>query len=298
MGESFVRPVVTAIETLVDTLTLEPIEVNLFRGQTPLDERHAKRIYGGQVIAQALMAAYQTVNGRRCHSLQAYFIRPGDPKAPVLYEVERSREGKSFTTRRVIAIQHGEQILNLAASFQVDEPGFEHAFPMPPTPGPDTLPSDADLLRLAVEKASQSVRNEAMKELVARDFAIEMRRIDPINPMKPVKADPHQKLWFRAAGDVGDDAAMNQCILAYATDMSLLSTCARPHGVSWQVGVQMASLDHILWFHRPSRISDWHLYVQDSPSASGARGFNRGAIYGQDGQLLASVAQEGLIRPR
>lgn len=282
-----------AIETLVDTLTLEPIEVNLFRGKTPEDERHSKRIYGGQVIAQALMAAYQTVGQRRCHSLQAYFIRPGDPKAPVLYEVERSREGKSFTTRRVIAIQHGEQILNLAASFQVDEPGFEHAFPMPETPSPDTLPSDADLMKLAGDRMP-----DAMKELVARDFAIEMRRFEPLNPMKPRKAEPYQKLWFRAAADVGDDPVMNQCILAYATDMSLLSTCARPHGVSWQVGVQMASLDHILWFHRPSKAGAWHLYVQDSPSASGARGFNRGAIYTQDGQLIASVAQEGLIRPR
>jgi len=283
----------TAIETLIDILTLEPIEVNLFRGQTPEDERRHNRIYGGQVIAQALMAAYQTVQGRRCHSLQAYFIRPGDPKAPVLYEVERSREGKSFTTRRVIAIQHGEQILNLAASFQVDEPGFEHMFKPPAADPPDRVPTDAERARLAGEDMSPH-----MKELVARDFSIEMRRLDPVNPFKPEKAEPAQRVWFRASGDVGDDIAMNQCVIAYATDMSLLATCARPHGVSWMTGVQMASLDHILWFHRPSRARDWHLYVQDSPSASGARGFNRGSIYTADGVLVASAAQEGLIRPR
>ena len=283
----------SAIQTLIDILTLEKIEENLFRGQTPEDERHHNRIYGGQVIAQALMAAYRTVEGRRCHSLQAYFIRPGDPKAPVLYEVERSREGRSFTTRRVIAIQHGEQILNLAASFQVDEPGYEHQSPMPDAPLPEDVPSDAERAASAADDTPPQ-----LKELVARDFAIEMRRVDPVNPLKPEKAEPYQRVWFRAAGEVGDDPALNQCVIAYATDMSLLATCARPHGVSWMTGVQMASLDHILWFHRPSRARDWHLYVQDSPSAGGARGFNRGSIYTAEGLLVASAAQEGLIRPR
>jgi acyl-CoA thioesterase-2 len=282
-----------AVRTLIDALRLEPIEVNLFRGQTPPDEINQNRIYGGQVIAQALMAAYRTVEGRVCHSLQAYFIRPGDPKAPVLYEVERSRDGKSFTTRRVIAIQHGEQILNLAASFQVEEQGFEHATPAPAAPPPESVPSDLERAEMAGDKVPA-----AMREFLARDRAIEMRRVDPIFPMKPKKADPVQKVWFRATDAVGDDVAINQCVLAYATDMSLLSTCARPHGVSWLTGVQMASLDHIIWFHRPSRAEEWHLYDQDSPSASGARGFNRGAIYTLDGRLVASVAQEGLIRPR
>lgn len=281
-----------AIQPLLETLDLERIEVNMFRGLTPEDERNRFRIYGGQVIAQALMAAYRTIEGRFCHSLQAYFIRPGDPKIPVLYEVERSREGKSFATRRVIAIQHGEQIFNMAASFQVLEDGYEHQFPMPETPAPETIPNDQ-------ERASSEPDLPAMlKEFVARDFAVEFRRIDPINPLKPEVAEPRQKVWFRAAGDVGDDVALNQCVLAYATDMSLLGTCARPHGVSWFTGVQMASLDHILWFHRPSRAHHWHLYDQDSPSASGARGFNRGAIYTREGGLIASVAQEGLIRPR
>jgi len=280
------------IQPLLDTLDLERIEVNLFRGLTPDDERNRLRIYGGQVIAQALMAAYRTIEGRFCHSLQSYFIRPGDPKIPVLYEVERSREGKSFATRRVIAIQHGEQIFNMAASFQVLEQGFEHQFDMPDAPAPQDVPNDYE--RAAAEPDMPAM----LKEFVARDFAVEFRRIDPVNPLKPQKQEPRQKVWFRAAGDVGEDVALNQCVLAYATDMSLLGTCARPHGVSWYTGVQMASLDHILWFHRPSLAHHWHLYDQDSPSASGARGFNRGAIYTREGGLIASVAQEGLIRPR
>ena len=184
----------TAIETLIDILTLEPIEVNLFRGQTPEDERRHNRIYGGQVIAQALMAAYKTVQGRRCHSLQAYFIRPGDPKAPVLYEVERSREGKSFTTRRVIAIQHGEQILNLAASFQVDEPGFEHMFKPPAADPPDRVPTDAERARLSGEDLSPH-----MKELVARDFSIEMRRLDRHVAALDLRAAPRRQLDDRRA---------------------------------------------------------------------------------------------------
>jgi acyl-CoA thioesterase-2 len=282
-----------AVQTLVDSLTLEAIEVNLFRGHTPPDEVGQNRIYGGQVIAQALMAAYRTVEGRMCHSMQAYFIRPGDPRAPVLYEVERSRDGRSFTTRRVIAIQHGEQIFNLAASFQVAEDGFEHATPIPESPAPLDVMSDLDRVAAAGDKIPAP-----MKEFLARDRAIEVRRVDPINPLKPEAAPPFQKVWFRAAEAVGDDPALNQALVAYATDMSLLSTCARPHRVSWMSGVQMASLDHIIWFHRPSMAHEWHLYDQDSPSASGARGFNRGAIYTQDGRLVASVAQEGLIRKR
>ncbi|KAF0177618.1 MAG: acyl-CoA thioesterase II [Hyphomonadaceae bacterium] len=282
----------TAIQTLIDTLSLEPIEVNLFRGQTPADERERDRIFGGQVIAQALMAAYRTIEGRACHSLQCYFIRPGDPKAPVLYQVERSRDGRSFATRRVIAIQHGEQIFNLAASFHVHEEGYEHAAPMPEAPAPETAQTDQE--RFAPYVATMPA---AFAESMARDRAIEVRRVDPNNPLKPEKKPPHQQVWFRAVADVGESVALNQCMMAYATDMSLLDTCARPHGVSWLTGVQMASLDHIIWFHRPSRAHQWHLYDQDSPSASGARGFNRGAIYLEDGTLVASVAQEGLIRP-
>ena len=283
----------TAIDTLIATLTLEPIEVNLFRGRTPDDEVNRDRIFGGQVIAQALMAAYQTIEGRTCHSLQSYFIRPGDPKAPVLYEVERSRDGKSFTTRRVIAIQHGEQIFNLAASFHVEEQGYEHQSPLPDAPDPETV--ETEQARWASYAKAMPA---AFRDHVARDRAIDVRRVDPISPLKPERKPASQQVWFRATGPVPDTVAINQCMLAYASDMSLLDTCARPHGVSWLSGVMMASLDHVIWFHRPSNAGQWHLYAQDSPSASGARGFNRGEIYLQDGTLVASVAQEGLLRPR
>lgn len=280
----------SAMDELVDTLTLEPIEVNLFRGRTPKEERF--RIFGGQVVAQALMAAYRTVEGRICHSLQSYFIRPGDPAMPVLYQVERSRDGKSFTTRRVIAIQKGEQIFNMACSFQTPEDGLDHQSEMPPAPNPDNLPDDN-------ERWAEAFKDdpEQLKRWV-RERPIEMRQVDAIDLLKPEKAPAHQMLWFRAAGDIGDDIAMNQALLAYASDFSLLGTAMRPHGVSWMSGVQTASLDHILWFHRPTNFSHWHLYVQDSPSASGARGFNRGAIYREDGVLVASAAQEGLMRWR
>jgi acyl-CoA thioesterase-2 len=276
------------MDTLTSTLTLEPIEVNLFRGLSPPEER--TRIFGGQVVAQALIAAYKTVGGHVCHSLQSYFIRPGDPTLPVLYQVERSRDGKSFATRRVLAIQKGEQIFNMACSFQVPEDGFEHQSDMPePAFSPEEMGKFIEAwMKTAPEQATRWLR----------DSPIEMRAIDPVDVMKPVVKPPHQMVWLRARADVGDDIAMNQALLAYSSDYSLLGTAMRPHGVSWQSGVQTASLDHILWFHRPTNFAHWHLYVQDSPSASGARGFNRGAIYRADGALVASAAQEGLIRRR
>lgn len=276
------------MDALISTLTLDPIEVNLFRGNSPPEER--TRIFGGQVVAQALIAAYKTVNGHVCHSLQSYFIRPGDPTVPVLYQVERSRDGKSFTTRRVLAIQKGEQIFNMACSFQVPEDGYEHQSEMPAPPySPEQVGKFIDeWMKTAPEQATRWLR----------DSPIDMRAIDPVDVMKPKVKPPHQMVWLRARSDVGDDIAMNQALLAYSSDYSLLGTAMRPHGVSWQSGVQTASLDHILWFHRPTNFSEWHLYVQDSPSASGARGFNRGAIYRSDGTLVASAAQEGLIRRR
>jgi acyl-CoA thioesterase-2 len=281
----------SSMKELVDVLTLEQIEVNLFRGQSPKDE--VGRIFGGQVIAQALLAAYATVEGRICHSLQAYFIRPGDPTIPVLYEAERSRDGKSFTTRRVIAIQRGEQILNLAASFQVEEQGFEHQTEAPEARNPDDLPSDADRWIEAAKRFPERFANVSRRER-----AIELRSDDHVDWFDPKPAPARQRVWFRARQPV-QGVAMNQAVLAYASDMSLLGTSMRPHGVTWfKGGVQTASLDHILWFHRPVHAHEWHLYDQDSPSASGARGFNRGSIYAQDGRLVASVAQEGLIRPR
>jgi acyl-CoA thioesterase-2 len=278
----------SAMDDLINILTLEPIEVNLFRGVSPPEER--QRIFGGQVVAQALMAAYKTVGDKVCHSLQSYFIRPGDPSIPVLYQVERSRDGKSFATRRVIAIQKGEQIFNMACSFQTQEAGYEHQSEMPT---PAYSPEEVGKF---VEAWIKSQPEENTRWL--RNAPIEMRAIDPVDVSNPKPKPPQQMVWLRARSDAGDDIALNQAFLAYSSDYSLLGTAMRPHGVSWQSGVQTASLDHIIWFHRPTNFSEWHLYVQDSPSASGARGFNRGAIYRNDGTLVASTAQEGLIRKR
>lgn len=280
----------SVMDELVDVLNLEAIEVNLFRGRSPAEER--QRIFGGQVVAQALTAAYRTVEGRTCHSLQSYFIRPGDPSVPVLYQVERSRDGKTFATRRVIAIQHGEQIFNLACSFQTPEDGFDHAATMPKVTPPDQLQDDFDRLDQELKDVPPKMRAWLRKR------PIEMRPIEPMSLTNPKPMSNEQYVWIRARGDLGDDVALNQALLSYASDFSLLGTSMRPHGVSWMSGVQTASLDHILWFHRPTNFSRWHLYVQDSPSASGARGFNRGAIYREDGVLVASAAQEGLIRQR
>jgi acyl-CoA thioesterase II len=283
----------SGINELLSALRLDQIEVNIFRGVTPEQEQGWNRIFGGQVVAQALMAAYRTVDKQVCHSLQAYFIRPGDPKAPVLFEVERSRDGKSFTTRRVAAIQHGAQILNLAASFQIPEAGFEHAFGMPDVPPPETLPDERE--RLLAQPDVPSL----MKEMLGRDFAIEVRIVDPLDGLAPEKRPPRQQAWFRAVDGAGDDSVVNQVLLAYASDMLLLKTGLYPHGVSLiDRRLQAASLDHAIWFHRPVRFTDWHLYDMDSPSASGARSFNRGLVYSRDGVLVASTAQEGLIRFR
>lgn len=282
----------SAVEELIRVLDLEPIEVNLFRGFTPRESR--QRIFGGQVVAQALLAAYKTVEARHCHSLQSYFIRPGDPKLPVLYQVERSRDGHSFATRRVIAIQKGEQIFNLACSFQTPEAGLEHQGTMPEAPPPEQVADERERLAERFAGAPEDIRQQML-----RDRPIEMRPCDPVGFLTPVRRPPFENIWFRSRADFGDDVALNQAALAYASDMSLLSTSMRPHGVTWASGkVQSASLDHCVWFHRPTRFSEWHLYAQDSPSASGARGFNRGAVYRADGVLVASVAQEGLIRLR
>ncbi|NIJ40018.1 acyl-CoA thioesterase-2 [Parvibaculum indicum] len=279
-----------AVEDLIQILDLEPIEQNLFRGHSP--DVSWQRVFGGQVIGQALVAAYRTVEDRICHSLHAYFIRPGDPKVPILYEVDRARDGKSFTTRRVVAIQHGKQIFNLAASFQIQEEGFEHQADMPDVPMPEDLKTESEL--------REAVKDKLTPEIAAhfsRPRPIEIRPVDPQNYFDPEPMEPAQHVWFRAVKDVGTTESINQCVLAYASDMTLLDTCIRPHGVSWMQGkLQSASLDHAMWFHAPVRTSDWLLYAQDSPSASGSRGFNRGSIFTRDGRLVASVAQEGLIR--
>jgi acyl-CoA thioesterase-2 len=287
IAEGFLMSV---MDELTDILALEAIEVNLFLGRTPPEER--QRIFGGQVVAQALTAAYKTIDARICHSLQSYFIRPGDPALPVLYQVERSRDGKSFATRRVIAIQKGEQIFNMACSFQEAEPGFDHQSAMPEAPSPESVADENERWRELFKDDPDSLKRWV------RDRPIEMRPIEPVDLRHPKPAPAQHMVWVRARGDLGEDVALNQALLAYASDYSLLGTAMRPHGVSWMSGVQTASLDHIIWFHRPTNFSRWHLYVQDSPSASGARGFNRGAIYRDDGALVASTAQEGLIRKR
>jgi acyl-CoA thioesterase-2 len=280
----------TSVEDLIELLDLERIEENLYRGHSP--DVSWQRVFGGQVIGQALMAAYRTVEGRHCHSLHAYFIRPGDPKVPIVYEVDRSRDGKSFTTRRVVAIQHGKQIFNLAASFQVPETGFEHQVDMPKVPMPEELASERELRKVVAEKLPPEIAKH-----FSRPRPIEIRPVNPQAYIDPEPLEPVQHVWFRARKSVGDDIPLHQCIAAYASDMTLLDTCIRPHGVSWVSGkLQSASLDHAMWFHAPFSTEDWLLYTQDSPSASGARGFNRGSIYTREGKLVASVAQEGLIR--
>jgi acyl-CoA thioesterase-2 len=268
-------------EDLVDTLALERIEVNLFRGLAPRDQ--GPRIFGGLVIGQALMAAYKPVEARVCHSLHCYFLRPGDPSIPILYEVDRARDGRTFVARRVTAIQHGEQIFNLAGSFQTPEEGLEHQDPMPDEPMPDQLADEQELRKVLTAKLPP-----LMRQMAERPRPIEMRPVDPQNFMD-----------MRATAPIGDDVAFNQAAIAYASDMSFLSTAMRPHAMGWQTpGLQTASIDHAIWFHRRSNFNEWHLYAQKSPSASGSRGFNLGEIYSQDGRLVASAAQEGLMRYR
>lgn len=280
-------------QTIQSILELEQLEHNLFRGRSP--ETSWQRVFGGQVIAQALVAAYRTVENRTCHSLHAYFIRPGDPTVPILYEVDRARDGKSFTTRRVTAVQHGEQIFNLAASFQVPEQGYTHQSPMPQTKPPSELLSEDELRAMAKDHVPKELQKQ-----FARPRPIELKPVDPRQMISPAKTDPKKQVWLRARGKVDPaNIPLQQCLLAYASDMGILDTATKPHGVNWFTGgVQMASLDHAMWFHEPFDISDWLLYTMDSPSASGARGFNRGELYTEAGKLVASVTQEGLMRPR
>ena len=268
---------------LLEILNLEQIELDLYRGLTPA--RQGQRIYGGQVVAQALTAAYRTIEGRLCHSMHAYFIRPGDPSIPILFQVDQARDGGSFSVRRVTAIQNGKQIFNLAASFQVPEDGFEHQDQAPVVTPPEDLLNEEQLR----EADGIPPRD--------RDWPVEVRPVNPQRRGRTEPLEPSYDVWFKARQSVGTDVAVNQCALAYGSDMSLLDASLRPHPVP-DGELQVASLDHTLWFHRPSDFSDWHLYVQDSPSASGGRGFNRGSIFDRQGRLVASATQEALIRHR
>ncbi len=275
------------LDLLVDLLDLEAIEVNIFRGVSPDEDR--QRVFGGQVAAQSLMAAGRTVErDRRPHSLHAYFLRPGDPNAPILYEVDRIRDGSSFTTRRVVAIQHGRAIFNLAASFHVEETGLTHQFPMPEAPDPETLPSLADQLE---------PYRDALEGWFERPHPIDQRFIGALPFTAGASHEPTQRLWIRADGVLPDDPLLHACIATYASDMSLFDSMLAPHDVKWDdVNFMGASLDHCMWFHRPFRADEWLLFDTDSPSAYGARGIARGFMFTRAGELVVSMVQEGLMR--
>lgn len=279
------------VNELVSLLTLERLEENLFRGQSR--DIGTKYVFGGQVLGQSLSAAQQTVDADRfVHSVHAYFLRAGDIEAPIVFDVDRTRDGHSFSVRRVTAIQHGQPILVFAASFQKHEPGVEHQFHIPEVPQPE------DIAPQAPPSAEQMAKLSAkMQRWLSRMGPFEMRPVYPRDELNPTKRPPYQQVWFRLTQPIGDDVNMHRAMLAYASDFYLLGTTTFPHAISYyQNNVQMASLDHALWFHRPFRIDDWLLYDLDSPTAQGARGLARGNIYDRRGVLIASVAQEGLIR--
>lgn len=276
-----------ALDDVLTLLDIEPIEVNIFRGVQPDEDR--QRVFGGQVAGQALVAAARTVDdGVSVHSLHSYFLRPGDPSIPILYEVDRIRDGRSFVTRRVVAIQHGRAIFNLQASFHTREDGFDHQAPMPDVPDPEDLPSRAQLMQENPEAFPAMWRD--------RPRPVDMRYVTELPYRFKEGRDPTQLVWFRADGTLPDDPVKHTCLLAYMSDMTLLDTAIIPHISPYRDDMMNASLDHLMWFHRPFRADEWMLYATDSPSASGARGFNRGSIYSRDGTLIASVAQEGLMR--
>ncbi len=281
------------LDTLLELLQLERIEENLFRGSS--QDLGWGRIYGGQVLGQALSAAEQTVpTDRDVHSLHGYFLRPGDPDRPVVYTVDPIRDGRSFTTRRVVAVQRGKAIFNLSASFQGAEGGFEHADLMPDAPPPESLKSSAQLAEDWAKPLPEEWRSKATSQ-----GPIEIRPVDPINPLQPDVKGASRQAWFRAIDTLPDDPRVHQHLLAYASDFHFLTTTLQPHGVSWlTAGIQIASLDHAMWFHRRFRFDDWLLYSVHAPSASGARGLARGRFFDRQGRLVASTAQEGLIRDR
>ena len=284
----------SALENLIALLDLEPLEENLFRGTSP--NVGWQRVFGGQVIGQALVAASRTIDDRPAHSLHGYFMRPGDPGVPIVYQVDRLRDGRSFSTRHVTAIQHGKAIFSMLASFQTNEEGFEHQEEMPDVPPPEDLASEDE--RIA-RMMADSALPEQVRRYWQRERPIELRAVKARDPLNPKRDEPQQSVWIRATGPVEGKAALHQCVLAYASDFTLLDTALIPHG-RWILdpSVQSASLDHALWLHRPFRADEWLLYVQTSTNANGARGFARGSVFDRKGALIASVAQEGLIRDR
>ena len=273
---------------LLKILDLERIEDNLFRGDSR--DVGAPQVFGGQVLGQALVAASRTVEGRQVHSLHAYFLRRGDLSVPIVFEVDRSRDGGSFTSRRVAAIQHGQPILTMSASFHLGEPGLEHQSPMPDAPLPESLRDLSELEAEVIERMPHKVTGYFRNQ---RPF--EFRAVNPDDYLTRDKRPARKLVWFRVTGRLPDDQALHRCLLTYVSDYHLLATATMPHGVNF-LELQVASIDHAIWFHRDLRVDEWMLYAIESPSASGARGFSRGAIYARDGSLVASVAQEGLIR--
>lgn len=281
------------VEQLIALLDVEQIDTDLYRG--PRQPGGVGRVFGGQVIGQALQAAQRSVeDGKAAHSLHAYFMRPGDENHPIIYRVVRDFEGRSFATRRVIAMQKGQPILNMAASFQLPAEGLHHQDPMPDVPDPDMLRSERELREEIRDQVPEKYRR-----FFLRSRPVEIRPVAPRNWFRPDPTEPVQHSWFRVVASLPDDPALHRAMLAYASDMTLLGTCMLPHGVSWMTGnVQTASLDHAIWFHEPMRFDEWLLYTTDSPWSGHSRGFNRGRIFTRDGRLIASVAQEGLIRVR
>jgi acyl-CoA thioesterase-2 len=285
----------SAVQEVLDILDLEPLEVNLFRGRSP--QSRWQRVFGGQVIGQALVAACRTVEdviARPPHSLHAYFLLGGDPKVPIIYEVDRIRDGKSFTTRNVKAIQHGHAIFSMSVSFHLSEPGLTHQVKMPDVPKPDQLPSDEEL-----KDRIYPLLPEPARRYYERERPIEFRPVEFSRYLGEKSENGRFDIWIRATGRLPDEPAIHQCVLAYASDMMLLDAALIPHGRSvFSEDIMAASLDHALWFHRPFRADEWLLYAQDSPSLADSRGFSRGLIFASDGTLVASVAQEGLLRQR
>ncbi len=285
----------SAVQELVDILNLEPLELNLFRGRSP--QSRWQRVFGGQVIGQALVAACRTVDDvtrRPPHSLHAYFLLGGDPKVPIIYEVDRIRDGKSFTTRNVKAIQHGHAIFSMSVSFHVHEEGLSHQAKMPNVPSPEALPTEAEL-----KERVWPLMPEPVRRYYERERPIELRPVEYGRYLGEISEEGRFNVWIRATGRLPDEPAIHQCVLAYASDMMLLDAALIPHGKSvFSEDIMAASLDHALWFHRPFRADEWLLYAQDSPSLAGSRGFSRGLIFASDGTLVASVAQEGMLRLR
>ena len=281
-----------ALDQLLTILDIERLEENLFRGLSP--QVGWQRVFGGQVIGQALVAANRTVNGRLAHSLHAYFLRAGDPSVPIIYSVDRIRDGGSFTTRRVVAVQHGQAIFSMAASFHKEETGLEHQIKMPEVPPPESLPSEAELKACLIDRVPPQV-----KAYWERERPIEIRPVDLSPYLTPGNHDPSQQVWIRATGELPNDQSLHQCVLAYASDFTLLDTALIAHGrFVFDPKLMLASLDHALWFHRKLRADEWLLYAQDSPISGGGRAFCRGMLFTRDGKLVASTAQEGLLRER